>query len=330
MKIALLQPQSRRYHLFTDETLKRLASLGELTVNTGEADEEDVKKAIRGADIAVTAWGNTMLTKAILDEAPDLKFIVHAGGSVKVIIPEEVWERDIKVASSNSALAIGVAESALGMTISASKNFYNLNRDMHSGVTRWNEGKDDIVELYEITVGVISAGCVGRHYIKLLNNFDVDILLYDPFVTAQQAEAMGCRKAELDELLSLSDIVSVHAPSLPETYHMFNSETLKLMKKDAVLINTSRGAVIDEEALVRHMQSGNLKYACLDVFEKEPLPIDSPLRSVPNIILTPHLAGLARNGRKRIGVHAIEEVERFIRGEESICPVRKEMLDKMA
>lgn len=329
MKINLLQPSQRRTDLFSEKTLRKLALLGDFTANEGGADDCDIIKAIEGAEIAITAWGNNMLTKEALDAAPDLKMIIHAGGSVKPIMCEEVWERGIRVVGSQKAIGMGVAETALGLTVSASKNIFALNDGLHNGV-KWAEGKENIRELYELTVGVISGGWVGRHYIKLLSNFDVDILLYDPFVTEEACERMGCRKADLETLLSSSDIISVHAPSLPETYHMFNADTLKLMKKEAVLINTSRGSLIDEDALYDHMIAGNLKYACLDVFEKEPLSLDSKLRTVPNIILTPHLAGLSQNGRRRIGAHVAEEIERYLNGEDPLCEIKYEMLSRMA
>ena len=329
MKINLLQPSQRRTDLFSEKTLRKLALLGDFTANEGGADDCDIIKAIEGAEIAITAWGNNMLTKEALDAAPDLKMIIHAGGSVKPIMCEEVWERGIRVVGSQKAIGMGVAETALGLTVSASKNIFALNDGLHNGV-KWAEGKENIRELYELTVGVISGGWVGRHYIKLLSNFDVDILLYDPFVTEEACERMGCRKADLETLLSSSDIISVHAPSLPETYHMFNAETLAKMKKDAILINTARGSLIDEEALYNHMKAGNLKYACLDVFDPEPPAADHPLRTLPNCIMTPHLAGLAANGLKKIGQHVCEELERFLAGEKLLAEVTKEMLAKMA
>ena len=181
-----------------------------------------------------------------------------------------------------------------------------------------------------MTIGVISCGWVGRHYIKLLQNFDVDVLLYDPYVSEEKCAEMGCKKADLETLLSVSDIVSVHAPSIPATNHMLNAETLRLMKKDAILINTARGSIIDEKALYEHMLAGNLKYACLDVFDPEPPAVDNPLRTLPNVILTPHLAGLAMNGRRRIGMHAAEEIEKFLNGEKMDCEVTKDMLATMA
>jgi len=328
MKISLIQSNDSVENIFSERALSKLRSLGDVVINDGDAGIESVKKTIKDADIAITSWGNTTLTKEILDECPNLKLVVHAAGTVKPIVSDELWDRGIRVTGSPKPLGMGVAETALGFTISASKNFYNLNTNIHNG--GWAEGRDNCRELYEMTIGVISCGWVGRHYIKLLQNFDVDVLLYDPYVSEEKCAEMGCRKADLETLLAASDIVSVHAPSIPATNHMLNAETLKLMKKDAILINTARGSIIDEKALYEHMLAGNLKYACLDVFDPEPPAVDNPLRTLPNVIITPHLAGLAMNGRRRIGMHAAEEIEKFLNGEKMDCEVTKDMLATMA
>lgn len=329
MKTAIIFKSSEIPLRFTPKAIQELADLGEVVLHdSDDLSPEAVKTTIAGADIAITSWGNTALTEDILDAAPNLRLVMHAGGSVKPIVSDAIWERGIRVAASTKPLGIGVAETALGFAISASKNFYQSNEDMHNG--GWKEHISNCKELFEITVGVISGGFVGRHFIKLMRNFGVEILLYDPFVTEEKAAAMGAKKAELKELLNQADIVSIHAPSIPATDNMFNAETLKWMKKDAVLINTARGSIIDEKALYDHMVAGNLKYACLDVYKPEPPAADNPLRTLKNVILTPHLAGLARNGQLRIGAHSVEEIHRFLNNEPLECEVTENMLATMA
>ena len=328
MKIAIIASKERRNSVFTARGIEMLRALGEVVMNEGEADLESVKATIKDADIAITAWGNTTLTAEILDEAPNLKLVLHAAGSVKPIVSDELWKRGIRVCASTKPLGEGVAETTLGFAISACKNFYQLNDDIHNG--GYNENLKNVRELYELKFGVVSAGFVGRHIIKLLGAFGVEVLLYDPFVTEEKALMMGCKKAELSELLRECDIISLHAPSIPETYHMINKDTLALMKKDAILINTSRGSVLDEAALYEHMAAGNLRYACLDVYDPEPLEKENPLRTLKNVIMTPHIAGLATNGRLRIGIHVAEEIARFINGEPMLCEVKEEMLATMA
>ena len=119
----------------------------------------------------------------------------------------------------------------------------------------------------------------------------------------------------LEELLRMSDVVSIHAPSIAQTHHMFCKQTLAMMKKYAILINTARGSLIDEQALYEHMAAGNLQYACLDVTDPEPPRKDHPLRSLPNVIMTPHLAGLAGNGLYRIGRNVVAQVKAYLNNE---------------
>ena len=328
MKIAVIASKEKQSVLFNKRGWDKLNSLGEVVLNDGEPNVENVKKTIKDADIAITSWGNVPMTDEILAEAPNLKLVVHAAGSVKPIVTDDLWSKGIRVCASTKPLGIGVAETALGFAISASKNFYQVNDDIHNGL--YDENRPNTRELFDINVGVVSAGFVGRHFIKLMSNFDVNILLYDPFVTAERAAEMGCTKVEFDELLRESDILSIHAPSIPATDKMFNKDTLPLMKKDAVLINTARGSVIDEEALYEFMKAGNLKYACLDVFDPEPILPENPLRTLKNVIFTPHLAGLAANGLARIGLHSAEEIERFMKQQPMECEVTKEMLATIA
>ena len=328
MKIAVIASKEKQDFLFSERGIKKLEALGDVVYNDGEASVESAKKFIKDADVAITSWGSVPLSAEILDECPNLKLVLHAAGSVKPIVCDDLWNKGVRVTASAAMLSMGVSETALGFTIAASKNFFALNENLHNG--GWAEGKENIRELYELNIGVIGGGWAGRHYIELMQAFDVDIFLYDPFVTDEQCEKMGCKKASLEEVLKNSDIISIHAPSIPETNNMFNAQTLAMMKKDAVLINTARGSIIDEKALYEHMKAGNLKYACLDVFEPEPPAADHPLRTLPNVIMTPHLAGLAANGLKKIGKHCCEEIERFLNGEKMMCEVTKEQLARMA
>lgn len=329
MKISMILSRTKREQIFSERAMERLRALGEVAVNdTDDTDAGKVREIIADADIAITSWGSKPLTGEILSAAPGLRLLVHAAGSVKPVVSDELWERGVRVTASPKPLGEGVAETALGLSIAASKNVFALSRNIAAG--GWAEGKDRIRELFDITVGVVGAGWAGRHYIRLMKNFGVELLAYDPFMTEEKAEALGVEKAELEELLKRSDIVSIHAPSIPETNHMFNAGTLALMKKDAVLVNTARGTLIDEAALYAHMKAGNLKYACLDVTDPEPPAKDHPLRSLQNVIFTPHLAGLVNNGLRRIGVHTGSEIEKFLAGEAMDCEVTREMLKTMA
>ena len=328
MKTAFIMSESIRESVINQRAIDYFSALGEVAFNTGSTGKDSVMKTIEGADIAITSWGNTAIDKEILSVCPDLKLVAHAAGSVKPIVSDDLWEKGVRVLSSACPLGEGVAETALGFTISASKNFYNLNSSLRNG--GWNEGKENIKELFDLKIGVIGFGWAGKHYVKLLQSFYVDVYCYDPFIDEKEMAEKGAEKADFQWILANCDIVSVHAPSIPSTHHMFNAQTLSLMKKDAVLINTARGSLVDENALYEFMASGNLKYACIDVFDPEPPAKDNRLFTLPNIIATPHLAGLANNGLKRIGIFITEEVDNFQNGRPMRGEVTKEMLEKMA
>lgn len=329
MKIAFVLDAKLRPSLISDKVINQMKEFAEVSLLAEDkCEKEAVKKVIEGADIAVTSWGSLPLDKEILDCAPNLKLIAHAAGSVKPIVTDDLFARDIRLISSASVLSRGVSETALGFTISASKNFYNLNTEIHNG--EWPAERSAITELFDITIGVVGCGFAGLHYIELLKPFEIDIIAYDPFVSAEKLAELGARKVELDELFKQSDIISLHAPSIPSTNHMVNAETLKMMKDNVILINTARGTLIDEKALYEHMKSGKVKYACLDVTDPEPPAADNPLRTLPNCIMTPHLAGLANNGQQKIGTHVLREINRFRNNEPLHSEVTKEQLATIA
>ena len=290
MKISLLAQKPLADSLFDSECMEKLLQLGEVTQNEDlkAPNKEQVKELIKEADIAITSWGTPSLDKDILDTAPNLKLIIHAAGSVKPIMSDQIFPRGIRVVSCANAIGIGVAETALGLTIISVKNVKELDTDIHNG--EWAKNKMKTKEMYGINIGVVGAGWVGRHFIKLLKNFHVNILLYDPFVSEEQAKELGVKKVELDELMRSSEVVSLHAPSLPATNKMINRSNLKLMKDGATLINTARGSLIDEEALYEECKTGRIK-ACLDVTDPSRLPSIILFGTLPNIIMTPHIAG---------------------------------------
>lgn len=329
MKIAILMDAPLRPSLIGEKTMAGLRALGEVSLNeTASADKETVKKVITDADVAITSWGVPALDEEILDCAPNLKFVAHAAGSVKGIVSDEFFKRGIRVVSSARILSMGVSETALGMTIAACKNFFAFNESLHQG--GWVSDYSVITEVYDITVGVVGCGFAGSHYIELLQSFGVNVLAYDPLLDEGQIAALGAKKVDLATLLRESDVVSLHAPSLDSTYHLINQESLATMKDGAILINTARASLIDQEALVQALKSGKLKYACIDVYEQEPLNEDCPLRALPNCIMTPHIAGAANNGKRKIGAHVLAEIQRFAAGEALVSEITQEMLATMA
>ena len=198
---------------------------------------------------------------------------------------------------------------------------------------KWYTGNSkseiEVMDPFNATIGVIGGGFCGSHLIKLLQNFEMEVLLYDPYKTEEECRKMGAKKVELDYLLSHSDVITLHAPNIPQNEKMLNKEKIRRIKDGAVFINTSRGMLVDEQALIEELKTGRF-YACLDVTCPEPPATDSPLRNMKNVFLTPHIAGHTSNGLKRQGKYAVDELERFFKGERVRYQLRKEKLDIIA
>ncbi|MEA3345706.1 MAG: hydroxyacid dehydrogenase [Chloroflexota bacterium] len=329
-KIALLQTRNLTERMFTEETLARMRKLGQVIINPNRERPtvEETIELIEGAQACVTSWGCQPMTAQVLDAAPDLGIIVYAAGSVKPIVTDAVWSRGITVTSSAAMIAVNVAEMTMGCLILGLKNAWGLSRATRSG--SWREEREYAKSrvLNQATVGIISASHVGRKVLEYLRAFEVkEILLYDPYWSVDEISELGAAKVSLEELLQRSDAVTLHAPALPATRHMLGTEELRLMKDDAVLVNTSRGQNIDQQALIAELEEGRL-FAFIDVTDPEPPAVDSPLRALPNVVLTPHVAGGGAN--PRLGDHAFEELRRFFAGEPPLHEVTRDMLAHIA
>ena len=241
--------------------------------------------------------------------------IAHAAGTVKDHLTPAVWQRNIRVTSAAAANAVPVAEFTLAAILFANKQVFQFQqRYRQVREFRWWAAEYPGVGNYRKTVGIVGASHVGRKVMELLRPLDFSVLLTDPFVDAATAAALGGVKIELDELLRAADIVSLHAPALPETRHLIDARRLGLMRDGATLINTARGALVDHSALEAELQAGRI-YAVIDTTEPEVLAPASPLYDLPNVFLTPHIAGSLGTETQRMASLAVDEVERYVRGE---------------
>ncbi|WP_405778019.1 hydroxyacid dehydrogenase [Streptomyces sp. NBC_00859] len=281
----------------------------------------DITAALAEAEVLFTCWGATPLTARILDSAPRLRAVVHAAGSVKHHITEACWERGITVTSAAAANALPVAEYTLATILLTNKRVlesasrYRAKR----GDLEWRDPLDGAGN-YRRTVGIVGASRIGRRVIELLRPFDLRVLLYDPYIDAGEATALGVESVPLDELCARSDIVTVHAPQLPSTLHMIGARQLAAMRDGATLINTARGSLVDEAALVPELAAGRL-YAVLDVTDPETPCAGSPLYDLPNVLLTPHIAGSLGGELHRMADQALDELERYASGQAFADPV---------
>nr|WP_151480553.1 hydroxyacid dehydrogenase [Streptomyces albicerus] len=286
--------------------------------------------ALADAELLVTGWGCPPIDAAVLDAAPRLRAIVHTAGTVRHHITAACWERGIAVSSAAAANAVPVAEYTLAMILLANKRVLDIARVYGTERRRidWNERHPDAGN-YRRTVGILSASVIGRRVIDLLRPHDLTVLLHDPYVTDAEARELGAQSASLPELFAVSDTVSVHTPLLPETRGLVSRAMLARLRTGGTLINTARGAVVDQDALTDEVVSGRL-HAILDVTEPEVLPADSPLWDCPGALVTPHIAGSKGGELRRLADLALAEVESYALGRPFAHPVRPEHLARLA
>ncbi|SEC69232.1 hydroxyacid dehydrogenase [Streptomyces sp. TLI_105] len=283
--------------------------------------------ALAEAEILLTCWGATPLTAEVLARAPRLQAVVHAAGSVKHHITDACWERGLRVTSAAAANALPVAEYTLAAILFAGKGVLRSAQQYASLRTdhAWLEESADWGN-HRRTIGIVGASRIGRRVVELLSPFDFEILLYDPYV---KTPPPGTELTGLDDLCARSTVVSVHAPQLPSTRHMIGAAQLAAMPDGTTLINTSRGSLVDEAALLPHLVSARL-HAILDVTDPELPHPDSPLWTLPNVLLTPHVAGSLGNELHRMADQALEEVARYAHGEPFAEEVRASDLQRSA
>ena len=331
--IALAMQPSRTEHVLNVEALRRLAAIGHLLdpQPLQSFSDDRARRVLAETDILISGWGAPYIGREVLAAAPRLRLIAHAAGTVKGIVDEQIFDAGIAVTHAAEANSVPVAEFTLAAIIFAGKQVFRFrdlyvadrDRDRTHAMQRLAIGN------YRRTVGIVGASRIGRRVIELLRPFDMKVLMYDPYMTPLQVRELGAHKVGLSELLSNSDVASMHAPLLPETRHMLGAREFALMRNGATFINTARGAVIDQQALEAELISGRLN-AVLDTTEPEVLPDESPLYRLPNVLLTPHIAGSLGTETQRLADYVVDEVERFARGQALKHRVRYDELVRLA
>jgi phosphoglycerate dehydrogenase-like enzyme len=335
-RVLYLPPPSHTARVFQPET--HAALLEEFDVQAvekeGRVTSEELAERVAGCDAVVTGWGSPALTPAVFERADRLRLVAHAAGSVKFLFTPEVVEnylrpRGITVFSANAAIALNVAEYTIGAMIMVARQFVEQVQAMRHNLRGDPAVPSSSRYLRGAVVGLVSASKVGREVIRLLQPFDVTALVYDPYLSTEDARSLGVTLASLDDLLTRSDIVSLHAPSISETRHMIGAEQLRRLRDGALLINTSRGSVLDHDALLAEARTGRIR-VLLDVTDPEPLPIDHPLRALPNVYLTPHVSGAGAYGYFRIGESTLQALRDGLAGRPVAGAVPLDVYDRLA
>lgn len=325
-KIGFVVHGSLARKVFVKEDLARLERVGELRATESEEpiDEDAAIRLLQGCRVGVGSWRTPFPNARIVAACPDLELWVHAAGTVKHILKALPPDCPLRVSSCSPGIARCVAPMAVGELIIGLKRVLENASANRDGASRCPENSRNI---FWCTIGIVGASNVGREAIRLLKPFGCRILLYDPYVSASEARRLGVELiADLKALCRASDAVSLHAPANESTRGMLGVEELAAMPDGCVFVNTARGAVVDEQALIAELKSGRIS-AFLDVTSPEPAAADSPLRGLPNVVLTSHISGAAD---PLVGRHAVDDVVAYLEGRDPVMVVTRDMLERVA
>lgn len=318
---------------FDDRDLEVLGSVAHVVDPEPIGTWDDVRAAdlLADAEVIVGHWGCPPLDARMLELAPRLGLFAYAAGTVKGTVSDAVFERGVRVTSGARANAEPVAEFTLAAILWANKGvLWRRVHDRPAGDLPLVAPAADRVGNRDKVIGIVGASLVGRRVLELLRPFpSLRPLLYDPFVTADEAAELGASKVDLDELCGRCDVLSIHAPDLPSTRNLIGADQLVALRPGATVINTARGALLDHDALAAHVAAGRL-YAILDTTEPEPLPADSVLRRSPAAFVTPHLAGSEGTELGRLAEHVADEIRRWSAGASAAHEVHRDQLHRMA
>ena len=331
MILLAVRPELRERFL-PEALVAELATLAPVAVSPTPADllAPGSLPLLADAEVLVTGWGTGRISPEVLAAAPRLRAVVHTAGSVRALVDKACYARGVAISSQAWANAVPVTEYTLAMILLAAKGTFRAQREYRSGRAAYDvQTRLASYGAYGCRVGVIGASVIGRGVLELLRPFDLDVALADPTVDSRVAAELGATLLTLDELMATSDVVSLHAPWWPSTEGMIGARELSLLRDGGTFINSARGALVDESALIAELRTGRIDAIVDTTWPEVPAP-DSPLWDLPNLMLTPHIAGSAGRELRRLGESAVREVARVVRGESLHHPVELHRFDILA
>lgn len=277
-------------------------------------------ETLQQAEVLLLGWGAPELDAAALARYPSLRMVAFAGGDASAVVDAAAADaagiRRMNVGDANS---VPVAEYTLAAVLLAGRGAFQAQA-IYRREQKFIDREQSMAHLgtYQMRVGVVGASRVGRRVIDLLLRHEMEILLYDPTLSDLEVRELGCTPSTLPDLMRRSDVVTLHAPSIPSTQRMIGRVELALMREGTTIVNTARGILLDQEALIDELRTGRL-HAVLDVSEPDPLPYGHALYECENVFLTPHVAGSLGRDLRRMGEAMVEAVEQFVAGEPLAC-----------
>ncbi|MBI4233778.1 MAG: D-2-hydroxyacid dehydrogenase family protein [Chloroflexi bacterium] len=285
---------------------------GDINVETFRdhlSDESAMAQRLRDYDIVIGMRERTPMSRSLLQQLPNLKLLITTGMANASFDVEAATEMGIVVAGTYSS-SVGTVELTWGLILALARSIALEDRAIREGAWQHTVGQD----LAHKTLGVIGLGNIGSQVAKIGLAFQMQVLAWSQNLTRERAQSVGATYAAEDELLSRSDLVTIHLKLSNRTKGLIGARELGLMKPTAYLINTSRGPIVDEQALIQALRSKTIQGAGLDVYDVEPLPPDHPLRHLENTVVTPHLGYVTDDVYKRMFADAIENIQTFLKG----------------
>ena len=313
---------------FDDKRIKELESIGNVIWNVSEKQftKEELTEKLKDIDVCVTGWGTPVMEEEVLANANRLRLIAHTGGSVKPYVTDACFEREIRVVSGNTVFAESVAEGVIAYALTSLRDIPKFSDELKQGIWPehfYNRG------LLERKVGIVGYGMIARYVVSMLKPFHCEIKVFSRHIATAELEKHQMEKATLEEIFSTCDIISIHSGMTPENYHIITEELLNCMKPGTLLINTARGAIIDEVALIKVLNRKEI-HAALDVYETEPLPPNHPLLECENALLLPHMGGPTIDRRLSVTSSVIADIHNFLEGKSLICEISAAYAAKMS
>ena len=291
------------------EVINIFSEIGEVTnISDDENKEDEISKNIIDSEIVVIRSATT-ISKELINSAKQLKVIARCGVGIDNIDIEQASKNNIYVTNSPDANIISVAELTIGLIISAARNIHISNNSLKAG--EWNRQKFTGTELYEKQLGLIGFGKAANEVAKRLSAFGMKIVFYDPYIEESKNEAT---KVDLDHLMQTSDVISIHVNKTKETENLIDSKALNMIKEGGIIVNTSRGGIVDEKSLFALVDDKKIIFGALDVYEKEPTIVDEFL-SNSNIVTTPHLGASTKEAQLKAGKQTAENVKDILNGD---------------
>lgn len=296
---------------FPSELIERLEKLGTVRRNpfNRQLTVSELQESLKDCEIVLTHWGTPQIDASLLERAPRLRILAHCAGTVARIASAACYERNVHVLSANSIMAKYVAEGALGMILASLREFTQYDAAMRQG--KWEKRLSDCLTLIGAEVGFIGLGTVGRRLLELIAPFGCRAKVFDPYLPEDALVPYPFAQTASFQEAMQSRIVTVHASQTPETFHLIDADALSLLPDGGLLVNSSRGSLVDTEALIAELQTGRIR-AALDVYEHENAAQDARLLACPHVLLQPHMAAAPAQSEMTAGI--ISNIERLLSG----------------